>query len=130
MILLLAPTTGEERLATLLREASGFVYYVAVTGVTGTTSADPADVTAAVARIRHHTPVPIAVGFGIKTAAQAASVAATADAAVVGSAIVSTIAAGLTSDGAAKPALIDTTLAFVAELAAGVRNPRARGAAE
>jgi tryptophan synthase alpha chain len=130
MILLLAPTTGEERLATILREASGFVYYVAVTGVTGTTSADPADVTAAVARIRHHTPVPIAVGFGIKTAAQAASIAATADAAVVGSAIVSTIAAGLTSDGAAKPALIDTTLAFVAELAAGVRNPRARGAAE
>jgi tryptophan synthase alpha chain len=130
MILLLAPTTGEERLATILREASGFVYYVAVTGVTGTTSADPADVAAAVARIRHHTPVPIAVGFGIKTAAQAASVAATADAAVVGSAIVSTIAAGLTSDGAAKPALIDTTLAFVAELAAGVRNPRARGAAE
>jgi tryptophan synthase alpha chain len=130
MILLLAPTTGEQRLATILGEASGFVYYVAVTGVTGTTSADPADVAAAVSRIRHHTPVPIAVGFGIKTAAQAASIAATADAAVVGSAIVSTIAAGLTSDGAAKPALIDTTLAFVAELAAGVRNPRARGAAE
>lgn len=130
MILLLAPTTGEERLATILREASGFVYYVAVTGVTGTTSADPADVAKAVARIRRHTPVPVAVGFGIKTAVQAASIAATADAAVVGSAIVSTIAAGLDSAGAAGPRLVDATLAFVADLAAGVRDPGARGAAE
>lgn len=130
MILLLAPTTGEERLATILREASGFVYYVAVTGVTGTTSADPAEVAAAVTRIRRHTPVPVAVGFGIKTAAQAASIAATADAAVVGSAIVSTIAAGLNSDGTAGPTLIETTLSFVADLAAGVRGSHRRGAAE
>lgn len=130
MILLLAPTTGDERLATILPEAGGFVYYVAITGVTGTTSAEPAEVAAAVARIRRHTHIPIAVGFGIKTAAQAAAIAATADAAVVGSAIVSRIAAGLNSDGAAKPALVDATLAFVAELAAGVRKPRARGAAE
>lgn len=130
MILLLAPTTGDERLAAILPEAGGFVYYVAITGVTGTTSAEPAQVAAAVARIRRHTEVPIAVGFGIKTAAQAAAIAATADAAVVGSAIVSRIAAGLNSDGAAKPALVDATLAFVAELAAGVRKPRARGAAE
>jgi tryptophan synthase alpha chain len=130
VILLLAPTTGEERLATILGEASGFVYYVAVTGVTGTTSANPAEVAAAVGRIRRHTRVPVAVGFGIKTAAQAASIAATADAAVVGSAIVSTIAAGLDSAGSAKPELIETTLAFVADLAAGVRDPHARGAAE
>jgi tryptophan synthase alpha chain len=130
VILLLAPTTGEERLATILGEASGFVYYVAVTGVTGTISANPAEVAAAVGRIRRHTRVPVAVGFGIKTAAQAASIAATADAAVVGSAIVSTIAAGLDSAGSAKPELIETTLAFVADLAAGVRDPHARGAAE
>lgn len=130
VILLLAPTTGEERLATILREASGFVYYVAITGVTGTASADPAEVAAAVGRVRRHTTVPVAVGFGIKTPAQAAAIAASADAAVVGSAIVSKIAAGLNSDGTPEPALVDATLAFVAELAGGVRAPRARGAAE
>jgi tryptophan synthase alpha chain len=129
MILLLAPTTGEERLARILREASGFVYYVAVTGITGTSSADPADVAAAVARIRRHTPLPVAVGFGIKTAGQAASIAATADAAVVGSAIVGTMAAGLGDDGTAGPRLVETILSFVAELAAGVRDPHALGAA-
>ena len=122
MILLLAPTTGEERLAAILREASGFVYYVAVTGITGTTSADPAAVAAAVARIRRHTALPVAVGFGIKTAGQAASIAAAADAAVVGSAIVTRIAAGLDANGAAGPDLTATTLSFVAELAAGVRH--------
>ena len=125
MILLLAPTTGEERLARILREASGFVYYVAVTGITGTSSADPAEVAAAVARIRRHTPLPVAVGFGIKTAGQAASIAATADAAVVGSAIVGTMAARLADDGAAGPELVERTLSFVAELAAGVRDPEA-----
>ncbi len=130
VILLLAPTTGDERLATILREARGFVYYVAITGVTGTTSADPAEVAAAVGRIRRHTSVPIAVGFGIKTADQAAAIAAAADAAVVGSAIVGKIAQDLNGDGIAKPSLVETTLGFVAELAAGVRNPPARGAAE
>jgi tryptophan synthase alpha chain len=130
MILLLAPTTGEERLARILREASGFVYYVAVTGTTGTSSADPAEVAAAVARIRRHTPLPIAVGFGIKTAGQAAAIAATADAAVVGSAIVSTMAAGLADDGMPRPRLVETTLSFVAELAAGVRDPEALRLAE
>ena len=130
MILLLSPTTGEERLATILRQASGFVYYVAVTGVTGTTSADPAEVATAITRIRRHTPLPVAVGFGIKTAGQAAAIAATADAAVVGSAIVSTIAAGLNGAGLAGPTLVADTLSFVASLAAGVRDPHARGAAE
>jgi tryptophan synthase alpha chain len=130
MILLLAPTTGEERLAAILSEASGFVYYVAVTGITGTRSADPSEVAAAIARIRRHTSLPVAVGFGIKTAGQAAAIAATAEAAVVGSAIVSTIAAGLADDGAAGPRLVETTLSFVAELAAGVRDPHAFGIAE
>lgn len=130
VILLLAPTTGDERLATILREARGFVYYVAITGVTGTTSADPAEVAVAVGRIRRHTSVPVAVGFGIKTADQAAAIAAAADAAVVGSAIVGKIAQDLNGDGIAKPSLVETTLGFVAELAAGVRNPPARGAAE
>ena len=130
MILLLAPTTGEERLAAILPEASGFVYYVAVTGTTGTSSADPSDVAAAVARIRRHTPLPIAVGFGIKTAGQAASIAVTADAAVVGSAIVGTMAGRLAEDGAAGSGLVETTLSFVAELAAGVRNPHALNVAE
>jgi tryptophan synthase alpha chain len=125
MILLLAPTTGEERLARILREASGFVYYVAVTGTTGTSSADPSEVAAALARIRRHTPLPVAVGFGIKTPGQAASIAAAADAAVVGSAIVNRISAGLGDDGTPGPELVERTLSFVAELAAGVRDPEA-----
>src|SRR5207244_108373 len=82
-IRLTAPTTDEARLPTVLERASGFVYYVSISGITGTKSASAEDVAVAVARLRRHTDLPLAVGFGIKTPAQAAAVARIADAAVV-----------------------------------------------
>ena len=94
MIRLVAPTTDDKRLPLVLKDASGFVYYVAVLGPTGTKSAAAADVAAAVARIRTHTRLPVAVGFGIKTPEQAAEIARGADAAVVGTALVQAIEKG------------------------------------
>jgi tryptophan synthase alpha chain len=91
MICLVAPTTDDARLKVVLKDASGFVYYVAVLGPTGTKSAAAADVAVAVARIRKHTKLPVAVGFGIKTPEQAAEIARGADAAVVGTALVQAI---------------------------------------
>lgn len=91
VIRLVTPTTHEARLARVLDGASGFLYYVSIAGVTGTKSFAQADVQAAVARIGKATHLPIAVGFGIKTPAQAGAIARIADAAVVGSAIVSVI---------------------------------------
>ena len=91
MIRLVAPTTDDARLQVVLKDASGFVYYVAVLGPTGTKSAAASDVAVAVARIRKHTSLPVAVGFGIKTPEQAAEIARGADAAVVGTALVQAI---------------------------------------
>lgn len=91
VIRLVTPTTHDARLARVLDGASGFLYYVSIAGVTGTKSFAEADVQAALARIRKATTLPIAVGFGIKTPAQAGAIAGIADAAVVGSAIVSVI---------------------------------------
>ena len=91
-IRLVTPTTHDVRLAKVLDGASGFLYYVSIAGVTGTKSFAASDVKAALARIRKATALPIAVGFGIKTPAQAGEIARIADAAVVGSAIVSVIA--------------------------------------
>jgi len=119
-IRLTAPTTDEARLPVVLARASGFVYYVSITGITGTKSAKAADVAAAVARLRRHTKLPVAVGFGIKTPDQAEAVARFADAAVVGTALVQRIAANL--GGGAE--LVDAVLADVAALAAGVRAAR------
>ena len=84
----------------IVERASGFVYYVSITGITGTRSADIADIGHAIKRLRRHTDLPIGVGFGIKTPEQAAEVASVADAAVVGSAFVDIVAANL--DDAAK----------------------------
>lgn len=92
VIRLVTPTTHEARLSRVLDGASGFLYYVSIAGVTGTKSFAEADVKAAVARIKKATGLPVAVGFGIKTPAQAGAIARIADAAVVGSAIVSVIA--------------------------------------
>jgi len=91
VVRLVTPTTHDARLAKVLQGASGFLYYVSITGVTGTKSFTEADVRAALARIRKATKLPIAVGFGIRTPAQAAEIARIADAAVVGSAIVTVI---------------------------------------
>jgi tryptophan synthase alpha chain len=121
-IRLTAPTTDDARLPVVLDRASGFVYYVSITGITGTKSAAISDIETAVARLRRHTTLPLAVGFGIRTPDQAASVARIADAAVVGTALVQRVAANLDGAGRAGPGLVDAVLADVGALAAGVRG--------
>ena len=122
LIRLIAPSTGDKRLKQLVENTGGFLYYVAVTGVTGTKSAAGGSVAAAVERIRRATDLPIAVGFGIRTPEQVAEISATADAAVVGSAVVQLIADGVDKSGQAKPGLAKSVLGFVADLAKGVRG--------
>lgn len=122
---LATPTTDDKRLPAVLRNTSGFVYYVSIAGITGTRSAADADITAAVARLKRHTDLPIAVGFGIKSANQAEQVAKAADGAVVGSALVSRIAAHVKEDGSVDPAAVEDVLNLVRELAQGVKQARA-----
>ncbi|NQV80245.1 MAG: tryptophan synthase subunit alpha [Alphaproteobacteria bacterium] len=124
-IRLVSPTTDDERLPTVLTNTSGFVYYVSIAGITGTKSADSAQVASAVDRLRRHTDLPIAVGFGIRNAAQAAEIATTADAAVVGSAIVTTIQESLDDDGRTTAHTVERTLALVRDIARGVHGARA-----
>jgi tryptophan synthase alpha chain len=128
LVSLTAPTSDEKRLPVVLRRATGFIYHVSIAGITGTKSASIADVAKAVARIRRHTPLPVAVGFGIKTPEQAGEVARVADAAVVGTALVQRVAASLDERNRAKPGLIEAVLADVAALARGVRVARAAAA--
>ena len=124
LIVLVAPTTGPARLPWVLKKASGFVYYVAVTGITGTKSAAAADVGRAVETLRRETKLPIAVGFGIRTAAQAEAVASHADAAVVGSALVGKIAENLDAAGKATPGVVPAVLGLVRELADGASRAK------
>jgi len=124
IVRLATPTSDEARLPAITGHASGFIYYVAITGITGTRSADAASVRVAVERLRRFTQLPIAVGFGIKTPDQAAEVAKAADAAVVGSVIVDRLAFNLDPGGKAKPGLVDAVLADIRALAAGVRTAR------
>ena len=121
-IRLTTPTTDDERLPVVLENTSGFVYYVSITGITGTRSAAGEDVRAAVARLKRHTDLPVAVGFGIKTPEQAAAIAEAADAAVVGSALVEQVRVNLAEDGRAAPNLVNQVLASVSALAQGVRG--------
>jgi tryptophan synthase alpha chain len=123
-IYLTAPTTDDARLPKVVNHASGFVYYVSITGITGTKSADAGDVAASVERIRRHTDLPVAVGFGIKTPDQAAAIARVADAAVVGSALVGIITENRDAAGAPLPGTKDKVLDLVRALAAGVRAAR------
>ena len=127
-IRLTAPTTDEARLPAVLANAGGFVYHIAITGITGAKGAAGAVTRDAVARLRRHTDLPVAVGFGIKTPAQAAEVARAADAAVVGSALVGEIERGLDESGAATPACRENALALVRALATGVRRAREENA--
>tara|TARA_R110000868_G_scaffold37241_1_gene131949 strand:- start:2246 stop:3082 length:837 start_codon:yes stop_codon:yes gene_type:complete len=124
IIRLVAPTTTDARIATLVENASGFVYYVSVRGTTGTSSAAAGDIASNVARIRKQTDLPVAVGFGIRTPEQAADVAQVADAAVVGTAIVEQVAAALGPDGAPSGQVVENTLGYVSKLAASVRVAR------
>jgi tryptophan synthase alpha chain len=121
-IRLAAPTTDDARLERVLANSSGFVYYISITGITGAASASASSIEAAVARLRRHTELPIAVGFGIKTPRQAAEVAGAADAAVVGSAIIAAIEKSLNGAGAATPQTVDSALSLVRDLSAGVRQ--------
>ncbi|MFM9842923.1 MAG: tryptophan synthase subunit alpha [Dongiaceae bacterium] len=125
-IRLATPTTDDKRLPKVLSNTSGFVYYVSIMGITGTRSAAEGDVSAAVQRLKRHTDLPVAVGFGIRTPEQAAAVARVADAAVVGSALVGRVADGLDGVGKAKPGLAADMLKLVRELAEGVRGARKR----
>jgi tryptophan synthase alpha chain len=124
IVRLATPTSDEARLPAIVGGAGGFLYYVAITGITGTRSATAASVHAAVARLRRFTALPIAVGFGVKTPAQAAEVAKVADAAVVASALIDRLALNLDPDGCAKPGLVEAVLADIRALAAGVRAAR------
>lgn len=124
-IRLATPTTDEKRLPAVLEHTSGFIYYVSIAGITGAASADNSAVAAAVARLRAKTTLPVAVGFGIKTPAMAADIARIADAAVVGSALVQVIADSLDRDGRPAKDTSAKALAFVGQLAEGVRSARA-----
>ncbi len=123
-IRLATPTTDDARLPAVLRHTAGFIYYVSIAGITGTKSAAVADIAAAVARLKRHSTLPVAVGFGIRTPAQAAAVARVADAAVVGSALVERVAAALAPDGPRPRAWSMRCSARVRALAAGVRQAR------
>jgi tryptophan synthase alpha chain len=124
LVRLATPTSDEQRLPAIVERASGFVYYVAIAGITGTRSADAASVRDAVARIRRFTKLPVSVGFGIKTPDQAAEIARAADAAAVGSALVDRLAQNLDPDGKAKPGLVDAVLTDIAALAKGICGAR------
>ncbi len=124
LIRLVAPTSGPERLKLLFQDCGGFVYYIAIAGITGAGGAAIKDTDAAVALLRAETKLPIAVGFGIKTPDDAADVVRSADAAVVGSAIVQRIAENLDDAGRPQPGLVDKVLDFVGQLAESVRQAR------
>ncbi|MGC8476192.1 MAG: tryptophan synthase subunit alpha [Acetobacteraceae bacterium] len=124
IIRLVAPTTDAARLPLVLRGSSGFVYYVSIAGITGTRTASAAHLAEAIPRIRRVSRLPIAVGFGVRTPGQAAVVARAADAAVVASALIDTLAAGLDADGRASPALVGQVLDQVRALANAVRTAR------
>ena len=128
-IRLATPTTDDKRLPAVLANTSGFVYYVSITGITGAAAPDAARVGAAVARIKRHCNLPVAVGFGVKTAAQASAIAQHADGVVVGSALVDALRATLDANNKATAGTIKAVTDLVAELAAGVRAAK-RVAAE
>jgi tryptophan synthase alpha chain len=123
-IRLATPTSDDRRLPAVLTNAAGFIYYVSIAGITGTKAAEADIVASAVARLRRHSSLPVAVGFGIRTPQQAAAVARVADAAVVGSALVERVAAHLDSSGKAMPGLVAAVIDDVKALAAGVRGAR------
>ncbi|MGK9166489.1 tryptophan synthase subunit alpha [Inquilinus limosus] len=123
-IRLATPTTDDARLPAVLANTSGFIYYVSVTGITGAAAADAAAVRPAIDRLRRHTDLPVAVGFGIRTPEAAAAIARIADAAVVGSAIVEEIRHSLHADGRPTEATVESPLALVQRLAEGVRGAR------
>lgn len=122
-IRLATPTTDDKRLKTVLKNTSGFLYYVSITGITGAASANPEDVQLQVARLKRATTLPVAVGFGVKTPEQARAIAKSADGVVVGSALVRAIEASLTEDGRATGDTAGSVLSVVESLSAALRAP-------
>ena len=123
-IRLSTPTTDDKRLPAVLANTSGFVYYVSITGITGAAAPDVSKVTEAVARIKRHTALPVAVGFGVRTAKQARAIAAGAEGVVVGSALVNAIKDSLDKKGKATARTVKAVTGLVAELAEGVRGTK------
>lgn len=128
-IRLATPTTDADRLPKVLENTSGFLYYVSITGITGAAAPDPGKVAASVATIKQSTDLPVAVGFGVKTAEQAAGIGQGADGVVVGSALVSAIQSTLDENGNATPDTPGAVHALVADLASGVRSVKHENAA-
>jgi tryptophan synthase alpha chain len=126
-IRLATPTTDEKRAAAVFQNTSGFVYYVSVLGITGTKTPDLKSVEQNVIRLKGHTRLPIAVGFGVKTAEQARSIARNADGVVVGSALVNAVKNHLTHAGKPTPETVNAVHALVREIAQGVRTEGVRG---
>ncbi len=120
-IRLATPTTDDKRLPAVLNNTSGFVYYVSIIGVTGSATPDASKVSAAVKRIKRHTKLPVAVGFGVKTAQQARAIASGADGVVVGSALVDALRSSLDKTGKAGPGTVKAVTDLVSALAEGVR---------
>lgn len=121
-IRLTAPTTDAKRLKTVLKNTSGFVYYVSINGITGSAIPNPKEVAAAVANIKSNTELPIAVGFGVKNAKQATAIGKGADGVVVGSAIVNTIASTLTKKNGATRKTLPAVKRLVKEIASGLQK--------
>jgi tryptophan synthase alpha chain len=128
LIRLIAPTTDEARLPRVLGATTGFIYYVSITGITGTRSADYAALTPAIAALKRHTELPVAIGFGIRTPEQAATAASAADGAVVGTALFDALAASLDAEGHATPETAKRVLAQVSALAEAIRAARKQAA--
>jgi tryptophan synthase alpha chain len=121
---LATPTTDDKRLPKVLQNTSGFVYYVSMTGITGSALADTTKVSAAVQRIKAHTDLPVCVGFGVKTAEQARVIGASADGVVVGTAIVNAVANVIGSKGEMTADPSEAVATLVSGLAQGVRSAR------
>lgn len=123
-IRLATPTTDDKRLPAVLSNTSGFVYYVSIAGITGAAAPDTGKVSTAVTRIKHHTKLPVAVGFGVRSAEQARAIAENADGVVVGSALVDALRGSLDNNGKAGPGTVKAVTDLVSALAEGVRAAR------
>jgi tryptophan synthase alpha chain len=123
-IRLATPTTDDRRLPAVLKNTSGFVYYVSMNGITGSALPDPSLVAGAVRRIKSHTDLPVCVGFGVKTADHAKVIGGSADGVVVGTAIVNQVAGSLTKDGKATADTVQAVATLVRGLSSGTRSAR------
>ena len=129
LIRLVAPTTDDTRLPLVVGTASGFVYYVAIAGITGTKSASARDLELAIPRVRAHTTLPVAIGFGVRSPEQAAQAVRVADAVVVASVLIETMAASLDEHGRARPDTVGRVLGQVRDLSKAIREARAEAVA-